>query len=132
MRRSALLGLMVTDCQGEELGRVIDTWPFDGGGEPELAVVRMGRLGGRRMVPVDAMQHLGAELWLPYHRFQVEDSPPFGENRHTLDDDPHCAASYWRWEEPVSSLTARCLLSSGFFGTAKRFPTSPSPTPIAS
>jgi hypothetical protein len=132
MRRSALLGLMVHDWQGEELGRVIDTWPFDGGGEPELAVLRIGRLGGRRMVPVDELAFVGIELRLPFARWQVEDSPPFGEDRHTLADDPHCAASYWRWEEAVGSLTARCLLSSGCFDTEKRFPTSPSPTPIAS
>jgi hypothetical protein len=123
---------MVSDWAGEELGRVVDTWPFDGGGEPELAVLRMGRLGTRRMVPVDALLHLGDSYRLPYARWQVEDSPSFGENRHTMDDDPHCAASYWRWEEPVDSLTARCLLSSGSSGTVKRFPTIQSPTPIGS
>jgi hypothetical protein len=132
MRRSALLGQVVTDWHGEVLGRVIDTWPFDGGGEPELAVIRMGRLGQRRMVPIEGMLNLVAELRVPYERWQVEDSPPFGENRHTLDDDPHCAASYWRWEEPVSSLTARCLLSSGSSATGKPFRTTPSPTTIAS
>jgi hypothetical protein len=132
MRRSVLLGLMVTDCLGEEMGRVIDTWPFDGGGEPELALVRMGRLGGRRMVPVDGLELFGGELRLPYLRFQVEDSPAVGEDWHTLVDDPHCAASYWRWEEPVGSLSARWLHSSGSFATEKRFPTTPSPTPIAS
>jgi hypothetical protein len=132
MRRSVLLGLMVLDWQGEEMGRVIDTWPFDGGGEPQLAVLRMGRLGERRMVPIAELEFAGGALRLPYLRYQVEDSPPFGEDRHTLADDPYCAASYWSWEEPVSSLTARCLSSSGSFATAKRFPTTPSPTPIAS
>ena len=132
MRRSMLLGHMVHDWAGEELGRVVDTWPFDGGGEPELAVLRMGRLGARRMVPVDALLYLGDTYRLPFARWQVEDSPPFGENRHTLDDDPHCSASYWRWEEPVDSLTARCLHSSGSSGTVKRFPMAQSPTPIGS
>jgi hypothetical protein len=132
MRRSVLLGLTVSDYQGDVLGRVIDTWPFDGGGEPELAVVRMGRLGQRRMVPVDALRLFGGELRLPYARWQVEDSPPYGEDRHTIDDDPHCAASYWRWEEPVGSLSARCLLSSGSFATGKLFRTTPSRTPIGS
>ena len=132
MRRSALLGHTITDWQGEVLGRVIDTWPFDGGGEPELAVLRMGRPGCRRMIPVDALLQLGDAFRLPYARWQVEDSPPFGENRHTLDDDPHCAASYWRWEEPVDSLGARWLRTSGSSATAKRFPTTPSPTPIGS
>jgi hypothetical protein len=132
MRRSVLLGQTISDWHGDPLGRVIDTWPFDGGGEPELAVVRMGRLGQRRMLPIDQLQFVGGELRLPFARFQVEDSPPFGEDRHTLDDDPHCAASYWRWEEPVASLTARCLLSSGFSAMEKPFRTTPSPTPIAS
>jgi hypothetical protein len=132
MRRSVLLGHTVSDFQGEALGRVIDTWPFDGGGEPELAVVRMGRLGHRRMVPVEDLRLIAGELRLPYARWQVEDSPPYGEDRHTIDDDPHCAASYWRWEEPVGSLSARCLLSSGSFVMEKLFLTSPSPTPIGS
>jgi hypothetical protein len=132
MRRSVLLGLTVSDHQGGVLGRVIDTWPFDGGGEPELAVVRMGRLGQRRMVPVSELRLFAGGLRLPFTRWQVEDSPPYGEDRHTMDDDPHCAASYWRWEEPVSSLTARCLRSSGFFAMEKPFHTSPSPTPIGS
>jgi hypothetical protein len=133
MRRSVLLGLTVSDCHGDGMGRVIDTWPFDGGGEPELAVVRMGRLGQRRMVPVDALVLFAGGLQLPYARWQVEDSPPYGENRHTIDDDPHYAASYWRWEEPVGSLTARCLLSSsGSFVMEKLFHTSRNPTPIGS
>jgi hypothetical protein len=127
-----LLGEMVSDWRGDELGRVIDTWPYDGGGEPELAVVRLGRLGERRMVPVSELQLVGASLRLPYERYQVEDSPSVGSDRHTVADDPHLALSYWSWEEPVVSLTAACLLSFGSFVTAKRFPTSPSPTPIAS
>jgi hypothetical protein len=132
LRRNVLLGHMVHDWAGKELGRIVDTWPFDGGGEPELAVVRVGRLGSRRMVPVDALLNLGDGLRLPYARWQVEDSPPFGESRYTMDDDPHCALSYWRWEEPVDSLTARCLLSSGSSATVRRFPMTPSRTTIAS
>ena len=132
MRRSVLLGHTVRDWRGEVLGRVIDTWPFDGGGEPELAVLRMGRPGQRRMVPVGELRVVAGQLRVPFERWQVEDSPPYGENRHTVDDDPHYAASYWRWEEPVGSLTARCLLSSGSFAMEKLFPTSPSPTPIGS
>ena len=132
MRRSTLLGLTVSDCQGKVVGRVIDTWPFDGGGEPEMAIVRLGRVGARRMVPVSALRKFGDVLALDYARWQVEDSPPCGESRHTFDDDPHYALSYWRWEEPVGSLSARCLLSSGSFAMAKLFHTSPSPTPIGS
>jgi hypothetical protein len=125
-----LLGHMVHDWAGVELGRIVDTWPFDGGGEPELAVLRIKGLGARRMIPVDALLHLGDGLRLPYARWQVEDSPPFGEHRHALDDDPYCAQSYWRWEEPADSLPARWLLSSGSSGMVRRFPMSPSPTKI--
>ena len=132
MRRSVLLGHTVSDCHGDSMGRVIDTWPFDGGGEPELAVVRMAPLGQRRMVPIAGLVVLAGELRSPYARWQVEDSPPYGESRHTIDDDPHYAVSYWRWEEPVGSLSARCLLSSGSFVMEKLFHTTPSPTPIGS
>jgi hypothetical protein len=132
VRRSMLLGRTISDWRGDEVGRVIDTWPFDGGGEPELAVIRLGRMGQRRMVPVDALQFVGASLRLPFERWQIEDSPRIGEDRHTVADDPYTAQSYWRWEEPVISLSAACLLSSGSFATGKLFPMSPSPTPIAS
>ena len=126
------MGLRIIDWQGEELGTVIDTWPFDGGGEPELALVRLTRLGGRRMVPVAGLLRVGSTGRLPYERWQVDDSPRCGEDRHAVADDPWRALSYWRWEEPVGSLTARCLRSSGSFATAKPSHTSPSPTPIAS
>ena len=131
MRRSALLGQMVSDWRGEEVGRVVDTWPFDGGGEPELAVIRMGRLGQRRMVPVDSLMRVGVSLCLPYERYQIEDSPAYGEDRHAASDEPHIALSYWRWEEPASSLTAACLRNYGSSGMGKRFPMTPSPTTIA-
>jgi hypothetical protein len=127
-----LLGRTISDWQGEAVGQVIDTWPFDGGGEPELAVIRLGRLGQRRMVPVEALRFVGVSLRLPFERWQIEDSPRIGEDRHTVDDDPYTAQSYWRWEEPVVSLNAACLLSSGSFAMGKPFPMTPSPTPIAS
>src|SRR4051812_50004863 len=122
MRRSVLLGQTISDWQGDVLGRVIDTWPFDGGGEPELAVVRMGRLGQRRMVPISELIVVAGELRLPFARYQVEDSPPYGEDRHTLDDDPHCAASYWRWGGAGGRPPARCPLRSGFSRPGRLFP----------
>jgi hypothetical protein len=127
-----LLGLTVSDREGGELGTVVDTWPFDGGGEPELAVLRLGRMGDRRMVPVAELRLFGAGLRIPYERWQVEDSPSLGESRYS-GEDPHRALSYWAWEEPAGgTLRARCLRNSGSFGTARRSLTTPSPTPIAS
>jgi hypothetical protein len=132
--RRALIGLAVADHDGRPLGTVVDTYPFDGGGEPELAVLRLGgrgAIGERRMVPVPDLRPDGDGLVLPYRRWQVEDSPAFGESRHSADD-PERARSYWSWEEPAGTLPARCLRSSGSFATAKQCPTSPSPTPTAS
>jgi hypothetical protein len=131
-RRGALLGLTVSDHEGAELGTVVDTYPFDGGGEPELVVVRLGRLGERRMIPVESLRILGGGLRVPYAGWQVEDSPSLGEYRYSADD-PHRAKSYWSWEEPVGgTLRARCLRSSGSFGTVRRSLMTPSPTPIGS
>jgi sporulation protein YlmC with PRC-barrel domain len=48
--RRSLLGYRVLDCQGEEIGRVVDTWPDDGGWEIEMVVVRLQRFGERRML----------------------------------------------------------------------------------
>src|SRR6201999_3430527 len=51
--RRSLLGFPVQDCHGEEVGRVVDTWPNDGGWEVQLIVVRLPRFGERRMLPAD-------------------------------------------------------------------------------
>ena len=129
--RRGLIGLAVADHEGGPLGTVVDTYPFDGGGEPELAVVRLNRLGERRMVPVAGLRSISGGLLLPYRRWQVEDSPALGESRHSADD-PERAKSYWSWEEQAGSLPARCPSSSGSFATGKPSPMAPSPTPIGS
>jgi hypothetical protein len=131
-RRSVLLGLVVSDHEGGELGTVVDTYPFDGGGEPELAVLRLGRIGERRMVPVSELKVVGRQVRLPYARWQVEDAPALGDERYGADD-PYLAKSYWSWiEPPLGTLAARCLRSSGSFGMVRRSLTIQSPTPIGS
>ena len=50
--RRNLLGFRVHDCEGEEIGRVVDTWPDDGGWVTEMVVVRLQRFGERRMLPI--------------------------------------------------------------------------------
>ena len=50
--RMHLLGLEVADVDGRSLGQVVDTYPFDGGGELEMVVLRLRRFGERRMLPV--------------------------------------------------------------------------------
>jgi hypothetical protein len=125
-----MLGRRVTDWHGDVVGTVVDTWPFDGGGEPELVVLRLGRLGERRILPAGSLHVEGADLRTPYARWQVEDSPALEDGRHAVEAFER-AASYWMWEEPEASLTA-LWRSSGYFATAKRYRTTPSPTTNAS
>jgi hypothetical protein len=137
--RWSLLGLPVKDWQGEEVGRVIDTWPLDGGGEPELVVVRLRKFGQRLMVPTESLLDLGGALLAPYTRTQLEDAPALGDGTVGADD-PYRARAYWLFEERAgaftrikrSTLPPRWRASSGFSGTGKRFPTTPRPTTIAS
>ena len=130
VRRRSVLGRRVTDPQGQPVGTVVDTWPFDGGGEIELAVVRLGRLGERRMLPIATLHSDGRGLRTPYACWQVEDSPALQEGRHAVEAIER-AMSYWMWEEPADSLRA-LWLRSGSFATGRRSPTSPSPTPSGS
>ena len=131
--RRNLLGLGVQDCNGEEIGQVVDTWPEDGGWELEMVVVRLARFGERRMLPAASMLAFGRALLSPYTRHQIEDAPVAGEGVHRADD-PYRALAYWRWEEPggVDMVPPSWRRSSGFSVTEKPSPTSPSPTPTAS
>jgi hypothetical protein len=131
--RQHLLGLRVLDCNGDEIGQIVNTWPDDGGWEIEMVVVRLARFGERRMLPAEAVTLWDGVLVVPYTRMQVEDGPVTGEGVHRADD-PYRAMAYWRWEEPggVDIVTPRWRRSSGSFVTEKPFPTTPSPTPTAS
>jgi PRC-barrel domain protein len=131
--RRTLLGLRVQDCHGEEVGRVVDTWPDDGGWEVELVVVRLPRFGERRMLPAGKVVSVGSRLHTPYSRTQIEDAPEVDGGRHGADD-PYKAKAYWMFEEPprIGTLRAPWRRSSGFSATEKPSHTSPSPTPTAS
>jgi hypothetical protein len=133
MRRVTFLGLQVHDCRGEEVGRVVDTWPNDGGWELEMVVIRLSRFGERRMLPIEAITVWGERLYSSFTKMQIEDAPVSGEGVHRADD-PYRALAYWRWEEPGgTAIVARpWRRSSGFSATAKPSLTTPSPTPTAS
>jgi hypothetical protein len=133
MRRVTFLGLPVHDCRGEEVGRVVDTWPNDGGWELEMVVVRLARFGERRMLPIEAITVWGERLYSSFTKMQIEDAPVSGEGVHRADD-PYRALAYWRWEEPGGAgiVTRPWRRSSGFSATEKPSLTSPSPTPTAS
>jgi hypothetical protein len=132
--RRNLLGYRVLDCHGDEIGRVVDTWPDDGGWEVELVVVRMLRFGERRMLPIDEVIAWGGTLRAPYTRHQIEDSPAVEGGVHRADE-PYRAMAYWRFEEMGGSdiVTSPWRRSSGFFVTERLSPTTPGPTtPTAS
>jgi hypothetical protein len=128
--RRNLLGYRVLDCHGEEIGRVVDTWPDDGGWEVEMVVVRLQRFGERRMLPVDDVVAWGDVLRAPYSRMQIEDAPAVEGGVHKADD-PYRAFAYWRFED-VGIVTPPWRRSSGFFVMERPSHTIPSPTPTAS
>jgi hypothetical protein len=98
--RWSVLGREVTDGAGEVVGKVVDTYPFDGG-EVELVVLRLaGAFGGKRMLAVDDLWDDGFALSTPFAGWQIEDSPPLTGGRHAAED-PYRARSYWRFEEPA-------------------------------
>jgi hypothetical protein len=99
-----LVGREVRDGAGRSLGRVVDTYPWDGGGEIELVVVRLpGVLGGPRMLRLADLWDEGLVLRTAFARWQVEDSPELRADRHAVDD-PWRAKSYWLFEEPAGLL----------------------------
>jgi hypothetical protein len=101
--RLNLLGMEITDAEGKALGHVVDTYPFDGGGELELVVLRMRRFGERRMLPVTDLRCEYGRLVAPFTRMQIEDSPALSVGRHA-EDDPYRAKAYWRFEEPAARI----------------------------
>ncbi|MGH2946942.1 MAG: PRC-barrel domain-containing protein [Solirubrobacteraceae bacterium] len=131
--RRSLLGLRVQDCHGQEIGRVVDTWPDDGGWELEFVVIRLPRFGERRMLPADRVVTAGGVVRAAFSRRQIEDAPTVNGGRHGADD-PYRAKSYWMFEEPRGAgiVTPRWRRSSGFSATARPYPTSPSRTPTGS
>jgi hypothetical protein len=128
--RRNLLGFRVLDCHGDEIGRVMDTWPDDGGWEIQLVVIRLQRFGERRMLPVDEVVAWGGVLRAPYSRTQIEDAPCVEGGKYRADD-PYRAMAYWRFEEygRVAMVTPPWRRSSGFSATERPSPTSQNPTP---
>jgi hypothetical protein len=95
------LGLEVADFTGTSVGHVVDTYPFDGGGELEMVVLRLRRFGERRMLPVSELRLQRGRLVAPFTRMQIEDSPGLSTGRHA-DEDPWRAKTYWFYEDPAT------------------------------
>ena len=67
--------------EGHSLGQVVDTYPFDGGGELEMVVLRLRRFGERRMLPVTELRLDDGRIVAPFTQHQVEDSPGLSTGR---------------------------------------------------
>ena len=93
-----MLGHDVCDGDGVLVGSVVDTYPFDGGGELEMIVLRLRRFGERRMLPVSEIRWADGRVTVPFTRHQVEDSPGMSTGRHA-DEDPWRSKTYWYYEE---------------------------------
>lgn len=90
-----MVGRLVFDADGEFVGWVSDLWPDDGGGEPELLLVRLMRWARRRYVPLDGAEWVGpAEIRLPWRWDELEDAPD-AEDRG-WGDPATVAQAHWR------------------------------------
>lgn len=89
-----LLDLDVIDLDGAEVGYVVDTWPLDGGGEPELVLVAVGvKFPRPRYLPLRDAEIVGECLHIPYTLLEVEEAPAADDKR--WGDPGDVARSYW-------------------------------------
>jgi hypothetical protein len=87
-------GCAVLDRDGTLVGKVTDTWPEDGGGVPELALVAVGnRFPRSRYVPLADARLAGDFLVVPMTRGEIDEAPSADDRRwgHPAD----LARSYW-------------------------------------
>jgi uncharacterized protein YrrD len=90
-------GVGVVDAAGKEVGTVTDVWPADGGGEPELVLVKVGRRFRRTCyLPLDGRVAVGDDkvLKLPWSRTEIDEAPSAED--HRWGDPAHVARAYWR------------------------------------
>ena len=97
-KKGLLLGMPVRDRDGVEIGRVSDTFPFDGSGTPTFALVRLRGFGGVHFVPVAASVVHDHELHLPWSLAEIEDAPQQDDGRFEADQ-VWASRSYWNLDE---------------------------------
>jgi hypothetical protein len=95
-QRTVLRGCKVVDPDGADVGVVSEVWPLDGGGEPELVLVQVGRRFRReRYLPLDGRARVrDGALHVPWRRSEVDHAPRADDRR--WGDPAHVARSYWR------------------------------------
>ena len=113
LHKGRLRGLEVRDRNGSLLGKVVDTYPFDGGGDLSFVLVRLGGFVGTHFVPVATSVSHDGELHVPWSKAEIEDAPALDAGRYVVDQ-AWAARAYWHVEEletlerlAVRSLAAR-------------------------
>lgn len=77
-----VLDHQVLDARGKKIGEAGDVYLDDVTGEPEWAIVRMGRVRHREsFVPLRGARLVRDHLEVPYERSTVKDSPDVGIER---------------------------------------------------
>jgi hypothetical protein len=93
-RQRNVRGLSVVGPTGKSIGKVIDTYPHDGGGEIEMILVNVGdKLPQRRWLPAPKVRYRNGRLRAPWPEWQIRDAPEAEDNR--WGDPPAVAKSYW-------------------------------------
>ncbi len=88
-------GMTVLDAGGAVLGRVEGSFPLDGGGEADLAVVRLRRFGeSMKLLPVSAARYDAGAVQLPVTAARVDDAPSYDPARGAADQAAH-ARFFW-------------------------------------
>jgi len=89
------LGLTVVDVEGRMVGRVEDTFPYDGC-TYEFAVVRLGRgrFGQSRMVPLSGAVRDDDVLQMPHTFAEIDDAPTAERSRYGVEPEA-LARAYW-------------------------------------
>jgi hypothetical protein len=94
LRPGILRGLDVLGPDGVVIGRVGDTWPLDGGGDPELLLIRVGHLfPSLRYLPARGAVIRDGKLHVPWTKLQLDDAPPADDHRWGGPAD--VARAYW-------------------------------------
>jgi hypothetical protein len=98
LHKGRLRGLEVRDRDGTVLGKVVDTFPFDGGGDTQFVLVRLRGFGGVHFVPVATSVTHEGELHVPWSKTEIEDAPALDGRRYVVDQ-AWAARAYWHIEE---------------------------------
>lgn len=94
INRRDLVGRYVYDIDGQFVGQIADTWPLDGGGLPEMILVKVGRRFGRpRYLPLKGVRVTDIAVIVPWELWRIDDAPAADDKR--WGDPALIARSHW-------------------------------------